>query len=51
MMSRYYLHLRDFNGAVLEDEEGSDLPNLAAATEHAMIAMHELVGDAIKQGG
>ena len=49
-MTRYYFHLRGFKGDVVEDEEGSDLPNLAAAKEHAMIAMHELVGDAIKQG-
>ena len=49
-MSRYYLHLRDFKGDVLEDEEGSDLPSLAVAKQHAMLAMHDLIGDAIKQG-
>ena len=49
-MNRYYFHLRDFTGAVFEDEEGSDLPSLAAAKEHALSAMQELVGDAIKRG-
>jgi hypothetical protein len=49
-MSRYYFHLRDFEGDVLEDEEGSELPSLAIAKQHAMLAMHDLVGDAIKQG-
>ncbi len=49
-MTRYYLHLRDFKGALIEDEEGSELASLAIAKEHAMLAMHELVGDVIKQG-
>ena len=49
-MTRYYFHLRDYTGAVLEDEEGSDLPSLAAAKEHALTGMQELVGDAIKTG-
>jgi len=49
-MSRYFLHLRDFKGEVVEDEEGSDFPSLAVAKEHAMQAMHELVGEAVKQG-
>lgn len=49
-MARYYLHLRDFKGHVLEDEEGSEFPSLAVATKHAMLAMRDLVGDAIKQG-
>ena len=35
---------------MLEDEEGSDLPSLAAAKEHALTGMQELVGDAIKTG-
>lgn len=47
-MARFYLHLRDFEGVVLEDEEGSELPSLAAAKELALLAMHDLLGDAIK---
>ena len=49
-MKRYYFHLRDFTGAVFEDEEGFDLPSLAAAKEHALLGLHELVGEAIKGG-
>jgi hypothetical protein len=49
-MSRYYLHLRDFKGGLIEDEEGSELASLAVAKEHAMRALHEIVGDAIKRG-
>ena len=49
-MSRYYLHLRTFDGDVVEDEEGSELASLAAAKHQAMLAMHEIVGDAIKRG-
>ena len=49
-MSRYYLHLRDFEGALLKDEDGSEFANLAVAKEQAMISMHELMGEAIKRG-
>jgi hypothetical protein len=49
-MARYYLHLRDFEGDLLEDEEGSEFPSLAVAKEEAMLAMQDLVGDPIKQG-
>jgi hypothetical protein len=49
-MGRYYFHLRDFAGNLVQDEEGSDLPTLAAAKKHAMIDMHDLIADAIKRG-
>jgi hypothetical protein len=49
-LTRYYLHLRYVKGDVHEDEEGSDFPSLAVAKEHAIYAMRELVGDAIKRG-
>jgi len=42
MMSRYYLHVRDFRGDVVEDVEGVDLPNLTAARDEAMSAMQEM---------
>jgi hypothetical protein len=44
------LPVRDLEGGLVEDEDGSEFASLAAAKEHAMLAMHELVGDAIKQG-
>jgi hypothetical protein len=49
-MARYYLHLRDFTGDMVEDEEGSELPSLAVAKEHALLAMQDLLADWIKQG-
>jgi hypothetical protein len=49
-MARYYLHLREFGGEISEDEEGSELPNLAAARNHAMLAMQEILSFAIKRG-
>src|SRR3954469_22710250 len=49
-MARYYFHLRYFKGHVVEDDEGSECPNLAAAKAHALRDMHDLIGDAIKQG-
>ena len=49
-MSRYYLHLKDFEGAIIEDEDGSDVASLAVAKEHAMQSMHELIGEANKRG-
>lgn len=50
-MSRYYFHLRDFKGHVFEDEEGAEFPSVTAAKKQAVLAMHEIVGDAIKRGG
>jgi len=49
-MTRYYLHMRDFKGEVLKDEEGSELPNLSAARAEAVLAMQDFVADAIRRG-
>jgi hypothetical protein len=49
-MSRYYLHLSDFKGAMLEDDEGCEFSSLADAVEQALLSVHELVADAIKGG-
>jgi hypothetical protein len=49
-MTRYFLHLRDFKGRMVEDEEGSDFPSLAVAKQQAVQAMHELIGAAVRQG-
>jgi hypothetical protein len=50
VMGRFYLHLREFSGDLVHDEEGSDLPSLRAARDRAMISLRELVGEAIKHG-
>ena len=49
-MSRYYLHLRDFKGDLVEDEEGWDFPTLAAAKEYALSSMRDLAAEAIRRG-
>jgi hypothetical protein len=49
-MSRYYLHVRDIQGDIIEDEEGSDFPSLAAARDHALADMKALLAEAIKDG-
>ncbi len=49
-MTRYYLHLRDFKGDLLRDEEGNELASLAEAREDAILAMRDFVAAAIRQG-
>ena len=49
-MARYYLHLRNFEGDVLKDEEGSEFPSLAAARKEAIFVMQDFVAAAIRQG-
>ena len=49
-MARYYLHLRNFEGDVLKDVEGAELPSLAAARKEALFAMQDFVAAAIKEG-
>jgi hypothetical protein len=44
IMNRYYLHLRDFCGDLIEDEEGSHFPSVAAARDRALTSMRELLG-------
>jgi hypothetical protein len=49
-MMRYFFHLRDFRGDLLEDEEGTDFPNLAAARDYPTQAMRDLLAETVKQG-
>jgi uncharacterized protein DUF6894 len=49
-MARYYLHLKEFNGVLIEDYDGSEFASIAIAKANALSAMEELVGDAIKGG-
>lgn len=49
-MARYYLHMRDFKGGVMADDEGSELSSLAAARAEAVLAMQDFLGEAIKRG-
>jgi hypothetical protein len=47
-MPRFYFHV--FNDVVAMDEEGIELPDLAAAREQAMDGARELVCEAINKG-
>ena len=48
-MPRFFLHIDDGTQRI-EDEEGSDLPNLAAAREEALGAARQLWAAAILAG-
>jgi uncharacterized protein DUF6894 len=49
-MSRYYFHMREFSGDLIEDEEGSEFLSLAAARDRALTSMQEILGDSIRHG-
>lgn len=49
-MGRYYLHLKDFKGELLIDEDGAEFQSLAAAREEALLTMRDFTAAAIKQG-
>ena len=50
-MSRYYFHVRDRDGDVSRDQEGQDLPDLAAAQREAIFTNREMLGERILHGG
>ncbi|TFI56497.1 hypothetical protein E2493_19920 [Sphingomonas parva] len=47
-MARFYFHI--FNDETTIDEEGQELPDLAAAREAAVEAARELVCESVKKG-
>ncbi len=49
-MPRFYLNIRDGED-LIEDPEGSDLPDLAAARAEALSAARELLAERLKAGG
>jgi hypothetical protein len=48
-MGRFYFHLRVGN-ELTPDEEGTDLPDFSAAQREALLALRELLAEAIKSG-
>lgn len=48
-MPRFFLHIDDGTQRI-EDEEGSDLPDLAAARDEALFAARQLWAAAIRDG-
>jgi hypothetical protein len=49
-MTRYFLHVVDGDD-VIYDPEGSDLLDIAAAREQALLSAREMLAEAIKAGG
>jgi hypothetical protein len=49
-MPRFYLHLLRAGNELIADDEGEDLPDLAAAQREAMCSGRELLCEAIKSG-
>ncbi|MCJ2106705.1 hypothetical protein MKK70_15225 [Methylobacterium sp. E-041] len=48
-MPRFYLHLRDGDDLV-EDPDGSDLPNVEAAKEEARASARYLLAERLREG-
>jgi hypothetical protein len=48
-MGRFYFHLRQ-GDQLIRDDEGLDLPDLAAAQHEAVAAARELLAEAVKRG-
>jgi len=48
-MGRFYFHLQA-DDQIVPDDEGVDLPNLSAAEHEAILAVRELLAEAIKNG-
>lgn len=49
-ISRYYFNLRLVGDQVIADQDGSDLPDIAAARREAMTAARQILAEAIKSG-
>jgi hypothetical protein len=49
-MARYHFHVR-YEGRLIEDNEGQNCADLAAAKEEALASVRELAIEAIKKGG
>ncbi len=48
-MARYYLHIRE-SGTLIEDFDGIDLPDLAAARAEALAAAREILAERLLGG-
>jgi hypothetical protein len=48
-MARFYFHLQD-GDKLVQDPEGSDLPDVDAAKREALLAARDILSDAIKAG-
>jgi len=48
-MPRYFFHIRSSDG-IIEDPDGSDLPDLDAARREAELSARDLLADLLRQG-
>lgn len=48
-MPKYYFHMREHD-ALVEDPDGADLPDIAAAREEALRAAREMVVEMVARG-
>jgi hypothetical protein len=49
-MPLFYLHIRQGDGRILEDPDGSDVPDINAARAEAIEGIRDLLAAAIKRG-
>jgi len=49
-MPRYYFHIQAHDDQMIEDSEGSDLPDDATALEEAIASAHDMAADAARSG-
>jgi hypothetical protein len=47
-MPRYFFHI--YNDVIAEDEEGAELPDMAAAREHAICGARSLMAEEVVAG-
>jgi hypothetical protein len=48
-MARFYFHVQKA-GCLLQDTDGTDLPDIEAAKREALLAARDILSDAIKTG-
>ena len=49
-LPRYFFHVRDTTGLLVEDPDGTELPNIAAARVEAAAAAREVMAEHIRKG-
>ena len=50
VLARYFLHIVTLDGSRIEDQEGYNLPDLAAARREALAGTREIIAHAIRSG-
>lgn len=50
-MQRFYFHLRTADGEQIRDDEGMELPSVAAARDEAIASAREMIANDVKNDG